>query len=119
MYKINGLRVLWRRLALTGGHSRPTLNQRVVGLNPTASHQNFSDLRLPTGRTGGQGGFPQVKVPMNQSLSALMRVAAVAALLSLTACNGLYFGDSPGPDVRKERGPLTVPPPPAADRPAR
>ncbi len=35
---------------------------------------------------------------------------AVAMLCGLAGCNGLYFGDNPGRDVRKETGPLTVPP---------
>ena len=45
--------------------------------------------------------------------------AAIAVLLTLSGCNGLYLGDNPAPDVKKERGPLTVPPPPAADPPKR
>ena len=56
---------------------------------------------------------------MARSMFALPRAAVLGALLLLTACNGLYLGDNPGPDVRKERGPLTIPPPPAADRLAR
>ena len=40
----------------------------------------------------------------------LRRGGAFAVLLFLTGCGGLYFGDNPGPDVRKETGPLTVPP---------
>lgn len=43
------------------------------------------------------------------------RAATIAALLSLAGCNGLYLGDNPVPDVKKERGPLTIPPPPSAD----
>ena len=35
---------------------------------------------------------------------------AIVALFGLTGCNGLYFGDNPGRDVRKETSPLTVPP---------
>lgn len=50
---------------------------------------------------------------------ATIRAAAAAVLLSLAGCNGLYFGDNPGPDVRKERGPLTVPPRLVPDGPAR
>ena len=50
-------------------------------------------------------------------MSLMLRAAIAAALLLPAACNGLYLGDNPGPDVRKETGPLTVPPPPAADRP--
>jgi predicted small lipoprotein YifL len=37
-------------------------------------------------------------------------VLAIVALFGLAGCNGLYFGDDPGRDVRKETGPLTVPP---------
>lgn len=44
---------------------------------------------------------------------------ATAAALAVAGCNGLYLGDNPRPDVRKELGPLTVPPPPAADPPKR
>ena len=40
-----------------------------------------------------------------------MRIILVAMLLGLSGCNGLYLGDNPGPDVSKERGPLTTPPP--------
>ena len=40
----------------------------------------------------------------------IVRLAALALLLALSACNGLYFGDNPGSDVRKETSPLTVPP---------
>ena len=47
------------------------------------------------------------------------RAMIAVALLCLAACNGIDFGDNPGPDTRKETGPLTVPPPPAADRPVR
>ena len=36
---------------------------------------------------------------------------ALAALLGLAACGGIDFGDNPGPDVQKQLGPLTVPPP--------
>ena len=49
----------------------------------------------------------------------IVRRAALAVLLALSGCNGIDFGDRPGPDVRKEVGPLTVPPPPAQDRVAR
>ena len=45
----------------------------------------------------------------------LHRGGAFAVLLFLTGCGGLYFGDNPGPDVRKETGPLTVPPRPVRD----
>ncbi len=45
----------------------------------------------------------------------MRRGGAFAVLLALSGCNGLYFGDNPGPDVRKQIGPLTVPPPPARD----
>ena len=53
------------------------------------------------------------------ALNWLQRAMAAAALLCLAACNGIDFGDTPRPDTRKETGPLTIPPPPAADRPAR
>ena len=45
-----------------------------------------------------------------------VRRAALAVLLALSGCSGIDFGDRPGPDVRKQSGPLTVPPPPAQDR---
>lgn len=48
-----------------------------------------------------------------------MAGAAAAALLALAGCNGLYLGDNPAPDVKKERSPLTIPPPPVADPPRR
>ena len=38
------------------------------------------------------------------------RLLAVLILLSPSACSGIYLGDNPGPDVRKESGPLIVPP---------
>ncbi len=41
----------------------------------------------------------------------MIRLAVFAILLTLTSCNGIETGLNPGPDVRKERGPLTVPPP--------
>lgn len=43
----------------------------------------------------------------------LMGVCATAlgVLFTLTACNGIDAGLNPRPDVRKEQGPLTVPPP--------
>lgn len=41
----------------------------------------------------------------------MIRFALVAALLVLAACSGIETGLNPGPDVRKERGPLTIPPP--------
>ena len=41
----------------------------------------------------------------------MIRTTVFAALLGLAACGGIDFGDSPGPDVRKQTGPLTVPPP--------
>ncbi len=53
------------------------------------------------------------------TLARTLQALIASALLSLAACNGLYLGDNPGPDTRKETGPLTVPPPPAADRQAR
>ena len=46
----------------------------------------------------------------------IVRRTVFAVLLAVSGCNGINFGDSPGPDVRKEVGPLTVPPPPAQDR---
>ena len=49
----------------------------------------------------------------------IVRGAVLAVLLAVSGCNGINFGDSPGPDVRKQTGPLTVPPPPAQDRVAR
>ncbi len=54
-----------------------------------------------------------------QALDWIQRAMIGAALLCLGACNGIDLGDNPGPDTRKETGPLTVPPPPAADRPTR
>ncbi len=40
-----------------------------------------------------------------------VRLLFVAIVLCLAGCSGLYLGDNPGPDVSKERGPLTRPPP--------
>jgi hypothetical protein len=40
-----------------------------------------------------------------------LRLAVFTVLLAIGGCNGLYFGDNPRPDVSKERGPLTTPPP--------
>ena len=48
-----------------------------------------------------------------------IRAATAAILLSVAGCGGLYFGDNPGPDVRKERGPLTIPPRLVPDGPAK
>ncbi len=49
----------------------------------------------------------------------LVLAAAVAALLSVAGCGSLYLGDNPGPDTRKETGPLTVPPAAVRDGSAR
>ncbi len=38
----------------------------------------------------------------------MIRCALIAALLGLSACSGLDFGDNPWPDVSKQRGPLTA-----------
>ncbi len=40
----------------------------------------------------------------------MIRAVAVVMLLALGACNGIDLGLNPGPDVRKDHGPLTVPP---------
>ncbi len=48
---------------------------------------------------------------MNRCSGWMVDLLAVAALCGLAGCSGLYFGDNPGRDVRKEAGPLTVPPP--------
>ena len=58
-----------------------------------------------------------------------MRILVPAAVLCLllTGCNGIDLGDNPSPDVAKQQGPLTVPPPlqtpqqtpPQPSRPAR
>ncbi len=53
---------------------------------------------------------------MRSSKPGLVRAPAVcatilAALLGLAGCNGIDLGINPGPDVRKQQGPLTVPPP--------
>ena len=40
-----------------------------------------------------------------------MRTILFVMLLGLTSCSGLYLGDNPGPDVSKQTGPLTTPPP--------
>lgn len=41
----------------------------------------------------------------------MMRLAGLTLVLALCGCNGIDTGFNPGPDVRKEVGPLTVPPP--------
>lgn len=41
----------------------------------------------------------------------MIRAVTLASLLALSACNGFDTGLNPRPDVRKEQGPLTVPPP--------
>ena len=41
----------------------------------------------------------------------MIRLVTFAVLLGLCGCNGIDTGFNPGPDVRKEQGPLTVPPP--------
>ena len=40
-----------------------------------------------------------------------LRIIAALACLALATCNGIDLGDNPQPDVHKENGPLTVPPP--------
>jgi hypothetical protein len=40
----------------------------------------------------------------------MMRAVALVLLLAVSACNGIDTGLNPRPDVRKEQGPLTVPP---------
>jgi predicted small lipoprotein YifL len=49
----------------------------------------------------------------------LVLSAIAAALLSVAGCGSLYLGDNPGPDTRKETGPLTVPPRAVRDGTAR
>ena len=44
-------------------------------------------------------------------MALLIRGALLAAALGLAGCGGIDLGDNPGKDVRKETGPLTVPPP--------
>ena len=34
----------------------------------------------------------------------------ILVLLAVAGCNGIDLGMNPGPDVRKEQGPLTRPP---------
>lgn len=43
----------------------------------------------------------------------MIRAATLVSLLALAACNGFDTGLNPRPDMRKEQGPLTVPPPSA------
>ena len=38
-------------------------------------------------------------------------LAALLAALTVSGCNGIDLGDNPSADVRKETGPLTLPPP--------
>ena len=40
-----------------------------------------------------------------------VRGAMMALALGVGGCSGIDLGDNPGRDVRKEVGPLTVPPP--------
>ena len=40
-----------------------------------------------------------------------LRITIALFCLTLSGCNGINLGDNPGPDVSKQRGPLTVPPP--------
>ena len=40
-----------------------------------------------------------------------MTAVLMASLMVLAGCSGIDTGLNPGPDVRKERGPLVVPPP--------
>ena len=42
--------------------------------------------------------------------ATVARSATLVLLLALSACSGLYLGDNPGREFRKETGPLTVPP---------
>ena len=44
-------------------------------------------------------------------LQTMTRATALFLLLAVTACNGIDTGLNPRPDVRKEQGSLTVPPP--------
>ncbi len=39
-----------------------------------------------------------------------LRIAALLAALAAAGCSGIYLGDNPGPDVAKQKGPLTLPP---------
>ncbi len=39
------------------------------------------------------------------------RIIAALFCLAVAGCNGIDLGDNPQPDVHKESGPLTVPPP--------
>lgn len=40
----------------------------------------------------------------------MRRAGVVVMVLALAGCGGIDFGDNPGPDVRKQTGPLTTPP---------
>ena len=50
-----------------------------------------------------------------------MRILVPAAILCLLlpGCNGIDLGDNPPPDVSKQQGPLTVPPPLRQKTPSR
>ena len=37
-----------------------------------------------------------------------MRITASLLILLLAGCSGVDLGDNPGPDVAKQRGPLTT-----------
>ena len=50
---------------------------------------------------------------------SLLRAAALAFVLAVTACNGLYLGDNPGREFPKQTGPLTTPPATALNGTAR
>ena len=41
---------------------------------------------------------------------SFLRAAALAFVLAVPACNGLYLGDNPGREFPKQTGPLTTPP---------
>ena len=68
--------------------------------NPGAERRIQCDIRA--------GGEPAALTRRRRPTAGLL---AVIALFGLGGCSGLYFGDNPGSDVRKETGPLTVPPP--------
>lgn len=41
----------------------------------------------------------------------MVRAILISTLLTLASCSGIDTGFNPGPDVRKEEGPLVKPPP--------
>lgn len=55
--------------------------------------------------------LPECLQRPRRATKARLCAVLLAASCAVTGCNGFDLGINPGPDVRKEQGPLVKPPP--------